>query len=204
MATKPWNTRRRPPYSIEGFHSPESPWLFAGKERTVGNVRKCQPLRAKSWSIEMTTRSRTGNGSLQAFLPDQGRRSAAAARPYEVITDEEMIEGLSFPCFRRVGTLMMVPGAAPRHSAMEMISISSVDLSDAQREDASALNDNPVDLDKHRGMAAQRATDIRRVLADVRSQRKNAARPPGRRLKSSCFPCRLPRGPKPRQRPATF
>jgi hypothetical protein len=29
------------------------------------------------------------------------------------------------------------------------------------------MNDNPVDLDKHRGMAAQKATDIRRVIADV-------------------------------------
>jgi hypothetical protein len=32
------------------------------------------------------------------------------------------------------------------------------------------MNDNPVDLDKHRGMAAQKATDIRRVLADVESK----------------------------------
>jgi hypothetical protein len=32
----------------------------------------------------------------------------------------------------------MVPGAAPRHSSMEMISISSIDLSDAQRNDAAA------------------------------------------------------------------
>jgi hypothetical protein len=29
------------------------------------------------------------------------------------------------------------------------------------------MNDTPVDLDKHRGMAAQKATDIRRLLADV-------------------------------------
>jgi hypothetical protein len=29
------------------------------------------------------------------------------------------------------------------------------------------MNDIPVDLDKHRGMAAQKATDIRRVLAEV-------------------------------------
>ena len=29
------------------------------------------------------------------------------------------------------------------------------------------MNDSPVDLDKHRGMAAQKATDIRRVLADI-------------------------------------
>jgi hypothetical protein len=29
------------------------------------------------------------------------------------------------------------------------------------------VNDNPVDLDKRRGLAAQKATDIRRRLADV-------------------------------------
>ncbi len=57
---------------------------------------------------------------------------------YEVITDEEMIEGLSFASFRRVATLIMVPAAPPRGSTMEMISIGSVDLSDAQRIDASA------------------------------------------------------------------
>jgi hypothetical protein len=56
---------------------------------------------------------------------------------YEVITDEEMIEGLSFASFRRVATMIMVPAAAPRTSTMEMISIGSVELSDAQRIDAS-------------------------------------------------------------------
>lgn len=34
------------------------------------------------------------------------------------------------------------------------------------------MNDIPVELDKHRGMAAQRATDIRRVLADVEANAK--------------------------------
>jgi hypothetical protein len=29
------------------------------------------------------------------------------------------------------------------------------------------VSDEPLDLDKHRGMAAQKATDIRRILADV-------------------------------------
>ena len=57
---------------------------------------------------------------------------------YEVITDEEMIEGLSFAAFRRVATLIMVRAAPPRSSTMEMISIGSVDLADAQRIDASA------------------------------------------------------------------
>ena len=34
------------------------------------------------------------------------------------------------------------------------------------------MNDNPIDLDQHRGMAAQKATDIRRVLADVETNAK--------------------------------
>jgi hypothetical protein len=35
------------------------------------------------------------------------------------------------------------------------------------------MNDSPVeDLDKHRGMAAQKATDIRRVLAEVEANAK--------------------------------
>jgi len=32
---------------------------------------------------------------------------------------------------------------------------------------ARLVTDEPLDLDKHRGMAAQKATDIRRVLVDV-------------------------------------
>ncbi len=34
------------------------------------------------------------------------------------------------------------------------------------------MSEQPVDLDKHRGMAAQKATDIRRVLADVEANAK--------------------------------
>ena len=35
------------------------------------------------------------------------------------------------------------------------------------------MNDPSVDLDKHRGMAAQKATDIRRVVAEVEAKAKN-------------------------------
>jgi hypothetical protein len=34
-------------------------------------------------------------------------------------------------------------------------------------------DDDPVDLDKHRGMAAQKATDMRRLLADVEANAKS-------------------------------
>jgi hypothetical protein len=38
---------------------------------------------------------------------------------------------------------------------------------------ARLVTDKPLDLDKHRGMAAQKATDIRRVLADVESNARD-------------------------------
>jgi len=59
------------------------------------------------------------------------------AGQYEVITDEEMIEGLSFASYRRVATMIMVPNGL----RMEMFSIGSVDLADAQRIDASRRDD---------------------------------------------------------------
>ena len=34
------------------------------------------------------------------------------------------------------------------------------------------MSDTPVDLDKHRGMKSQKATDIRRVLAEVEANAK--------------------------------
>ena len=85
----------------------------------------------------MTTRSRRETIHFRHPFLIKGVDRELAPGAYEVVTDEEMIEGLSFPCFRRVATMIMVPGAPPRHSSIEMISISSVDLSDAQRIDAS-------------------------------------------------------------------
>lgn len=37
------------------------------------------------------------------------------------------------------------------------------------------MDNDPVDLDKHRGMAAQTATDIRRVLAEVEANAESCA-----------------------------
>ena len=86
----------------------------------------------------MTTRTRRETIHFKHPFRIKGIDRQLAPGAYEIVTDEEMIEGLSFPCFRRVATLMMIPGAVPRSSTMEMISISSADLSDARRADASA------------------------------------------------------------------
>jgi hypothetical protein len=87
----------------------------------------------------MTTRSRRETITFKHPFRIKGIDRLLPAGGYEVITDEEMIEGLSFAVFRRVATMIMVP--APRGSAMEMLSIDSIDLSDAQRIDASAPRD---------------------------------------------------------------
>jgi hypothetical protein len=89
----------------------------------------------------MTTRSRRETVHFKHPFRIKGIDRLLSPGDYEVITDEEMIEGLSFASFRRVATMIMVPGAAPRNSSMEMISISSVDLSDAQLRDASAAHE---------------------------------------------------------------
>jgi hypothetical protein len=89
----------------------------------------------------MTIRSRREMVTFKHPFQIRGVDRLLPAGAYEVITDEEMIEGLSFASFRRVATMIMVPAAASRGLTMEMISIGSVDLSDAQRIDASAPND---------------------------------------------------------------
>jgi hypothetical protein len=85
----------------------------------------------------MTIRSRREIVTFRHPFQIRGVDRLLPAGAYEVVTDEEMIEGLSFASFRRIATLIMVPAAASRGSAMEMISIGSVDLADAQRIDAS-------------------------------------------------------------------
>ena len=85
----------------------------------------------------MSVRSRRETITFQHPFRIRGVDRLLPSGAYGVITDEEMIEGLSFPAFRRVATMIMVPAAA-QNAAMEMVSIGSVDLSDAQRMDASA------------------------------------------------------------------
>ena len=85
----------------------------------------------------MTVRSRREAVIFKHPFRIRGVDRLLPAGTYEVITDEESIEGLSFAAFRRTATMILVPGATSA-SMLEMISIGSVDLADAQRIDASA------------------------------------------------------------------
>jgi hypothetical protein len=54
---------------------------------------------------------------------------------YVVVTDEELLEGMSFPVYRRVSTAMMVQ-AQDRPSSIEMLIVDPHDLEAAQQRDA--------------------------------------------------------------------
>jgi hypothetical protein len=111
--------------------------------RTVQATRFVMRRHQLFWQMEpkrviMTTRSRREQIIFRHSFRIKGIERELAAGIYEVVTDDEMIEGLSFPCFRRLATMIMVPGASPHGSSIEMISISPLDLSDARDTDARA------------------------------------------------------------------
>lgn len=57
---------------------------------------------------------------------------------YRMVTDEELIDGLSFAAYRRVSTVIFVP--AEFGSAVEMASIDPLELQAAQDQDAGMLS----------------------------------------------------------------
>ena len=53
---------------------------------------------------------------------------------YSVVTDEELIEGLSFSAYHRISTVMFVP--AQSGSAVEMVTIEPLDLEATLEQDS--------------------------------------------------------------------
>jgi hypothetical protein len=99
-------------------HSARKRQLFAAIERTVAHGQRFAfSCRQKRWSVGMTTRSKRETVHFKHSFRIKGIDRLLPPGAYEVVTDEEMIEGLSFPVFHRVATMIMVPGAPPRHSS---------------------------------------------------------------------------------------
>jgi len=60
------------------------------------------------------------------------------AGDYLVVTDEGLIEGLSFAVYRRISTMIFVPAQSHPTSSVEMVTIDPIDLQAAQDRDAAA------------------------------------------------------------------
>jgi hypothetical protein len=58
------------------------------------------------------------------------------AGDYRVLTDEELIEGLSFPAYRRVSTMIFLPAQFHRAGSVELVTIDPLDLRAAEERDA--------------------------------------------------------------------
>lgn len=71
------------------------------------------------------------------FVIERGGRLLPAGA-YEVLTDEELVEGLSFPVYRRVATMMLVP--APSGGAIEMLTVDPAALAAAVARDIAATD----------------------------------------------------------------
>ena len=86
----------------------------------------------------MTTRTNSKTVSFARPFLLKGVDRILAAGQYKVITDEELIEELSFPVYRRVATMIFVPADSQNSSSVEMVAIDPRNLKDAQDRDAEA------------------------------------------------------------------
>jgi hypothetical protein len=82
----------------------------------------------------MTIRTSTKTVSFRRPFWLKGVDRLLPPADYRVVTDEELIEGLSFSAYHRVSTVIFVP--APSGSAIEMVTIDPLDLEAALERDA--------------------------------------------------------------------
>jgi hypothetical protein len=82
----------------------------------------------------MLTRTREKMWTFSKPFMLRGVDHEVLAGSYRVVTEEELIEGLSFPVYRRVATMIFVPAHRQR-GAMEMVMIDPADLEAALQHD---------------------------------------------------------------------
>lgn len=83
----------------------------------------------------MTTRTQRRSVEFRRAFLLKGIDRILPPGKYDIVSDEELIEGLSFPVYRRVSTIIFVPAAA-KASAVEMVAVDPRDLQAAQDRDA--------------------------------------------------------------------
>jgi hypothetical protein len=73
---------------------------------------------------------------LSSIIHSSSRASIEqSAGEYRVMTDEQLIEELSFPVYHRVSTVIFAPGQFPNSTSVERVTIDPRDLQAAQDRD---------------------------------------------------------------------
>jgi hypothetical protein len=83
----------------------------------------------------MTTRSKRVTLTFQHPFSLHGVERLLAPGHYEVVTDEALVQELSFPVYRRVATLIFLPLEAYEPSSIEMVNVDPADLAAAHARD---------------------------------------------------------------------
>jgi hypothetical protein len=83
----------------------------------------------------MTTRSQSKSVVFSHSFELKGVDRILPPGDYRVVTDEELIEELSFPVYHRVATMIFVPGESRHASAIEMVAIDPQELQAALERD---------------------------------------------------------------------
>jgi hypothetical protein len=65
----------------------------------------------------------------------RGVNRTLPAGDYPVVVDEELIESLSFPVYRRISTMIMLPDGPGKGAAIEMVTVEPDALKDAMDRD---------------------------------------------------------------------
>jgi hypothetical protein len=86
----------------------------------------------------MTTRTHRKTSSFAHPFLLKGVDRVLPPGDYEVVTEEELIEGLSFPVYHRVSTVISVPGQTRYASSTEMVPIDPLDLEAAHARDTNS------------------------------------------------------------------
>ncbi len=92
----------------------------------------------------MTMRTTTNTVTFHRPFSLRGVDHLLPPADYRVVTEEELLEGLSFTAYHRVSTVIFVPGQSG--AAVEMVAIDPLDLRAAQDRDAAMHGVVPAEL----------------------------------------------------------
>jgi hypothetical protein len=117
----------------------------------LGHLNDNHSNDAQPMSVSMTTRTSRKTLTFSGPFSLKGVDQKLPAGDYRVVTDEELIEGLSFPVYRRVSTMILVPAQSHQASSVEMVTVDPADLQAALEQDAATRHVPPSDADRTDG-----------------------------------------------------
>lgn len=84
----------------------------------------------------MSLRSSTATVTFAHPFSLTGIDGVLPAGTYAVETEEELVEGVSFPAYRRLSTVLLLPGEAGSSIRFQALDVDPAELAEALRRDA--------------------------------------------------------------------